>query len=91
MDTLSVWRGTAASMGFAMLEGATTTDVLIVGGGITGLTLALMLAEQGRDVLLLEADAIGSGASGNSTGNLYETLSGGLQEVVSRWGADIAR
>lgn len=91
MDTLSVWRGTAAPTGYAMLDGETSTDVLIIGGGITGITLAVLLAEQGRQVTLLEADEIGSGTTGNSTGNLYETLSNGMQEVVSRWGAEVAR
>jgi glycine/D-amino acid oxidase-like deaminating enzyme/nitrite reductase/ring-hydroxylating ferredoxin subunit len=91
MDTLSVWRGTAAPNGFAPLSGDISTEVLVVGGGITGVTLAALLAEQGRQVVLLEAGEIGGGSTGNSTGNLYETLAGGLQEVASRWNADIAR
>ncbi len=91
MDTTSVWRGTAPASGFAMFGGEVSTDVLVIGGGITGVTLALLLAEQGRSVVLLEAGEIGSGTTGNSTGNLYETLSSGMQEVVSRWGADVAR
>jgi glycine/D-amino acid oxidase-like deaminating enzyme/nitrite reductase/ring-hydroxylating ferredoxin subunit len=91
MDTTSVWRGTAPPTGFAMLDGEATADVLIIGGGITGVTLAVLLAEQGRKVVLLEADEIGSGTTGNSTGNLYETVSNGMQEIVSRWGKDIAR
>src|SRR5690606_27620415 len=91
MDTQSVWRATAPASGYAMLDGEATADVLVIGGGITGVTLATLLAEQGRDVVLLEADEIGSGTTGNSTGNLYETLAHGLQQVVSKWGADVAR
>jgi glycine/D-amino acid oxidase-like deaminating enzyme/nitrite reductase/ring-hydroxylating ferredoxin subunit len=91
MDTLSVWRGTAPPTGFAMLDGEVTTEVLIIGGGITGVTLALLMAGQGRHVVLLEADQIGSGATGNSTGNLYQTVSNGMQEIASHWGADVAR
>jgi glycine/D-amino acid oxidase-like deaminating enzyme/nitrite reductase/ring-hydroxylating ferredoxin subunit len=91
MDTQSVWRATAAPTGFGMLDGSVSTDVLVIGGGITGVTLAFLLASQGRDVVLLEADEIGSGATGHSTGNLYETLGNGLQEVSARWGADVAR
>jgi glycine/D-amino acid oxidase-like deaminating enzyme/nitrite reductase/ring-hydroxylating ferredoxin subunit len=91
MQTLSVWRGTAPPTGYAMLDGEVAADVLIVGGGITGVTLAMLLAEQGREVVLLEADEIGSGSTGHSTGNLYETVANGLQEIVSRWGADVAR
>ncbi len=95
METLSVWRGTAASTGYAMLAGDVTADVLIIGGGITGVTLANLLAEQKTAnkprVVLLEAGEIGCATTGNSTGNLYETVSGGLREIASRWGADVAR
>ena len=95
METQSVWRGTAAPGGYAMLSGDVTADVLIIGGGITGVTLADLLAEQKTatkpKVVLLEADEIGSGSTGNSTGNLYETVSNGMREIVSRWGADVAR
>jgi glycine/D-amino acid oxidase-like deaminating enzyme/nitrite reductase/ring-hydroxylating ferredoxin subunit len=91
METLSVWRGTAGPTGYGMLADDTTADVLIIGGGITGVTLAVLLAEQGRDVVLLEADEIGSGATGNSTGNLYETTSQGIASVARTWGAEIAQ
>jgi glycine/D-amino acid oxidase-like deaminating enzyme/nitrite reductase/ring-hydroxylating ferredoxin subunit len=95
MDTLSVWRGTAAPSGFAMLSGDVTADVLIIGGGITGVTLAELLAEQKRDpklkVVLLEAEEIGCGSTGNSTGNLYETVANGMRGIVSTWGVEVAR
>ena len=42
-------------------------------------------------MVLLEADAIGSGSTGNSTGNLYETLSQGLHTISSHWDRDVAR
>jgi glycine/D-amino acid oxidase-like deaminating enzyme/nitrite reductase/ring-hydroxylating ferredoxin subunit len=91
MDTLSVWRGTAAATGYGMLAGDVSADVLVIGGGITGVTLAVLLAEQGRDVVLLEADEIGSGATGNSTGNLYETVSQGLAAIAKGWDAEVAQ
>ncbi|MBK6008400.1 FAD-dependent oxidoreductase [Ramlibacter ginsenosidimutans] len=95
MDTLSVWRGTAAPTGYAMVNGDVTADVLVIGGGITGVTLADLLAEQHTankpKVVLLEAGEIGCGSTGNSTGNLYETLSTGMRELVSRWNTDVAR
>jgi len=90
METLSVWRGTAAPTGYGMLSGDVATDVLVIGGGITGVTLALLLKQQGRDVVLLEAGEIGTGTTGNSTGNLYETVSQGMSEIVSRWGGEVA-
>ncbi|MBL0420304.1 FAD-dependent oxidoreductase [Ramlibacter sp. AW1] len=91
MNTQSVWRGTAPSPGFGMLNGDLGTEVLIIGGGITGLTLAMLLARQGRQVVLIEADEIGSGTTGHSTGNLYETLSGGLHTIRSGWGEQVVR
>lgn len=90
MDTLSVWRANAAATGFGMLDEELTTDVLVIGGGITGVTLAALLAGQGRQVVLLEADEIGSGATGNSTGNLYVTLSKGLQQIASKFDEETA-
>lgn len=91
MDTTSVWRGTAPPTGFGMLQRDMECEVLIVGGGITGVTLAWLLAEQGRSVVLLEAGEIGSGSTGNSTGNLYVTTSEGLHTIARKWGDDVAR
>jgi glycine/D-amino acid oxidase-like deaminating enzyme/nitrite reductase/ring-hydroxylating ferredoxin subunit len=91
MDTTSVWRATAPATGYAPLRSDVATDVLVIGGGITGVTLALLLARQGRQVVLLEAGTIGSGSTGNSTGNLYATVSEGLCTIEKRWGAGIAR
>src|SRR3954452_16404818 len=91
MDTTSVWRATASASGFAMLQDDVQCDVLVVGGGITGVTLALLLAEQGRKVVLLEAGEIGSGTTGHSTGNLYATTSDGISSIASTWDEAIAR
>lgn len=66
-------------------------DVAVVGGGITGLTVALKLAEAGRRVAVLEAGAIGAGNTGKSTGNLYSTLAKGLTSIREKWGDDVAR
>ena len=46
------------------------TDVLIIGGGIAGASTAFHLAEQGRDVVLLERGEIASEASGQNMGGL---------------------
>lgn len=95
MDTTSVWRGTAPKTAAAVetlptLQGDIATHVVVVGGGITGVTLALNLAEQGIPVVLLEAHDVGFGSTGNSTGNLYETVSGGIRNILDRWDKDIA-
>lgn len=55
---------------FAPLKGATKADVCVIGGGYTGLSAALHLAQAGRDVVLLDAQRVGFGASGRNGGQL---------------------
>ncbi|MFT5721594.1 MAG: gamma-glutamylputrescine oxidase [Motiliproteus sp.] len=55
---------------YPALEGEQEADVCIIGGGYTGLSAALHLAEQGYSVVLLEAEKVGWGASGRNGGQL---------------------
>ncbi len=55
---------------FPSLKGQATADVCIIGGGYTGLSAALHLAEAGFSVVLLEAHRVGWGASGRNGGQL---------------------
>ena len=52
------------------LDGDARADVCVIGGGYTGLSCALHLAERGYRVVLLEARCIGNGASGRNGGQL---------------------
>ncbi|MCC5987552.1 MAG: FAD-binding oxidoreductase [Pararhodobacter sp.] len=51
-------------------EGALSCDVCIIGGGYAGLSAALHLAERGYDVILLEGQRLGFGASGRNGGQV---------------------
>jgi glycine/D-amino acid oxidase-like deaminating enzyme len=65
----SLWGATAgANPVNHRLEESLQADVLVVGGGYTGLSSALHLAEQGVSVVLLEARSIGFGGSGRNAG-----------------------
>ncbi len=55
---------------FALLKGAQKADVCVIGAGYTGLSAALHLAQAGRDVVLLDAQRVGFGASGRNGGQL---------------------
>ncbi|MCY1665468.1 NAD(P)/FAD-dependent oxidoreductase [Rhizobium sp. SL86] len=50
------------------LSGDASCEIVIIGGGYTGLSAALHLAEAGRSVILLEAKAIGFGGAGRNVG-----------------------
>ncbi|WP_396333553.1 NAD(P)/FAD-dependent oxidoreductase [Burkholderia anthina] len=56
--------------GHPSLDGAVSADVCVIGGGLTGLSAALDLAERGHSVVLVEASRIGWGASGRNGGQL---------------------
>lgn len=56
------------------LNEAAVADVAIVGGGLAGLSAAIELAERGLQVVLLEADEIGGGASGRNGGQALAGL-----------------
>ena len=66
----SIWTETAVLPCFKALEGNAKTDVLIIGGGIAGVLCAYFLQERGVDYLLVEADHICSGITGNTTAKI---------------------
>ena len=55
---------------FPALKGEVAADVCVVGGGYTGLSTALHLAEKGYSVVVLEAQRVGFGASGRNGGQV---------------------
>lgn len=88
----SIWEATGvAAKTFGKISGNHTADVVIVGGGISGLTCAYLLGKAGKKVILLESFAVGASTTGNSTGNLYSLVEGGLSSLKSKWGNDTAK
>jgi gamma-glutamylputrescine oxidase len=73
------------------LSGEASADVCIVGGGLTGLSTALHLAERGYRTLLLEAERIGWGASGRNGGQINTGLRKGASELLQLFGRERAR
>lgn len=67
----SYYAATANSLdAFPTLSAQIKCDVCVVGGGYTGLSTALHLAKNGCDVVLLEAQRVGFGASGRNGGQV---------------------
>lgn len=73
------------------LDGDATVDACIVGGGYTGLSAALHLAEAGRSVILIEANRLGWGASGRNGGQLHSGQRRDVETLEAWFGPDRAR
>ncbi|TSJ42070.1 FAD-dependent oxidoreductase [Fluviicola chungangensis] len=92
LEARSLWEDTAqVLMEFPVFEGVKDVDIAIIGGGITGLTAAMLLSQAGKNVLLLEAKTIGLGTTGNSTGNLYSVVDEHLSVLRNKWNADVMK
>lgn len=76
---------------FDTLNESISCDVCVVGGGYTGLSSALHLAEAGFDVVVLEASRIGFGASGRNGGQLVNSYSRDIDVIEKSYGMDTAR
>ena len=72
------------------LVGEVDADVCIVGGGYTGLSAALELAERGYKVVLLEAARVGWGASGRNGGQICSGYAAGIARLTGWVGAEDA-
>src|SRR5215475_12026429 len=72
------------------LRGEVDADVCIVGGGYTGLSAALELAERGYKVVLLEAARIGWGASGRNGGQICSGYAAGVARLAGWVGTEDA-
>src|SRR5512137_885373 len=73
------------------LRGDVTADVCVIGGGISGCSTALNLAERGYKVVLLEGQRIGWGASGRSGGQAIFGFAAGQDKLVAQVGKETAR
>ena len=84
----SLWAATAPSAPpCPALSGQIETETAVVGGGFTGLSSALHLAQAGQDVVLLEAMEPGWGASGRNGGQVNPGLKILPEDIEARWGA----
>lgn len=84
----SVWTDTAVMPQFGALRHDRTVDVLVIGGGITGILCAYYLHDAGIDCALVEADRLCSGVTKNTTAKL--TVQHGLiyARMLGRFGQE---
>ncbi|BAM90842.1 hypothetical protein S58_48630 [Bradyrhizobium oligotrophicum S58] len=88
----SVYADTAvAPVATPLLDVDRTVSVAIIGGGYTGLSTALHLAEQGTDCVVLEAQEPGWGASGNNGGHTNPGLKHDPDQIEADFGPELGR
>jgi glycine/D-amino acid oxidase-like deaminating enzyme len=87
-----LWTATARpGPSWPAFAGSAEAEVAIVGGGYSGLSAALHLAERGRSVILLEAETPGWGASGRNGGQVIAGLKEDPDEVERIFGPGMGR
>lgn len=88
----SLYADTArAAVATPPLDGDKRASIAIIGGGFTGLSAALHLAEQGADVVVLEAHEPGWGASGRNGGQVNPGLKHDPDHVEADFGPELGR
>jgi gamma-glutamylputrescine oxidase len=76
---------------YPALDGNRTCDVVIIGGGFTGLSAAAHLAKAGTNVVLIEAYRFGDGASGRNGGQLGTGQRAWVEELEAEYGFSRAK
>jgi glycine/D-amino acid oxidase-like deaminating enzyme/nitrite reductase/ring-hydroxylating ferredoxin subunit len=87
----SYWTDSSAGLAVGSLNSSMETDVVIVGGGIAGVSVAYALAKAGLKVILLEDGKIGSGESGRTTAHLVNAIDDRYTEIEKTWGRDVSK
>ena len=87
----SIWEQTARLPQFDALTGGVQTDVLIIGGGMAGILCAYFLEQAGVDYLLLEADRICGGVTGNTTAKITSQHGLIYSRLAREFGLEAAR
>lgn len=87
----SLWTATTPPTSFPALDRDAKVDVAVVGGGIVGVTTALLLAQAGATVALLEADRVVTGVTGHTTAKITSLHTLVYADLARRLGAEGAR
>jgi glycine/D-amino acid oxidase-like deaminating enzyme/nitrite reductase/ring-hydroxylating ferredoxin subunit len=86
----TIWGQQDLKPRYSQLAEDTEADICVVGGGITGLSIAYSLQKSGKSVVLIESRAIGAGQTGKATGVAHRWWLDSFQEAESKMGIEKA-
>ncbi len=89
MYTKSIWHEFTTPHAYPALSSDIEADVAIIGGGITGITTALLLSQKGFRTIVIESFNVGGGTTSHSTGNLYITVDKNLAQFHGKYDAEV--
>lgn len=87
----SYWIDTSNQTNYSKLNSNISTDICIIGGGITGIATAYMLKDSGLNITLLEASKIAMGATGNTTAKISSQHGLLYDYLLKSYGFDTAK
>ena len=87
----SLWVTTTEEGSFPVLDRDQSADVVVIGAGITGLTTARLLAEQGASVIVVDAGPVCAGATGYTTAKVTSLHGLAYTQMAERFDEDRAR
>src|SRR6185295_19208462 len=90
-ESPTTWNSTVKMPKFSELKRSRQADVCIIGGGLTGILSAYLLAKEGKRVVVLEKKRIGSGATSVTTGFLTQAIDTDLQDLIKMQGEEKAK
>jgi glycine/D-amino acid oxidase-like deaminating enzyme/nitrite reductase/ring-hydroxylating ferredoxin subunit len=88
--TNSFWINSSVPITYSTLQQDISVEVVIVGGGIAGITTAYLLTKQGRRVAVIEDGNIGSGETGRTTAHIVNALDDRYYELEEKLGTQAA-
>ena len=89
--TVSVWEATEDLPQSYALGQSTETDVCVIGGGISGLTTAYLLAKAGKRVVVIDDGAIGGGETSQTTAHLSNAIDDRIYRIEKWHGEEKAK
>jgi glycine/D-amino acid oxidase-like deaminating enzyme/nitrite reductase/ring-hydroxylating ferredoxin subunit len=91
MDTTSYWIDSAPLPRFPKIDRNLEVDVVVIGGGIMGITAAYLLKQAGRTVALLERERCARVDTGHTTAHVTAVTDLSRQEIADTFGKDAAK